>query len=327
MKVRSIGSALRRSLVALAFFGAISSPAVASFTQLVFFGDSLSDTGNVFLSTGGAVPASPPYFNGRFSNGPLWTEILAGDLGRSATPSLLGGTNFAFAGATVIDYGRPTPELPQQLGLYFAATGGVADPNALYVILGGANDINDALKDPATAAVNIINGAIAIDAMIDALYAAGARNLLVGNLPDIGKTPLAAAAGPAVVAGATALTDVFNGTLSALLSADVAGHAGLSLDRLDLHTLLDAAVASPAAFGFTNVTDPCKLGATGAPGPVCATPDSFLFWDAFHPSARGHELIAATALAAVPEPAALLLVVAGLIAMLAMRRSRNNGVA
>src|SRR5262245_14581793 len=68
-------------------------------TEVVVFGDSLSDTGNLFLASGGTV-ATPPYFNGRFSNGPVWVEVLADKLGLDApTPSVLGGTNFAFGGA------------------------------------------------------------------------------------------------------------------------------------------------------------------------------------------------------------------------------------
>ena len=295
------------SFVALAFFGLTSSTAVAGYSQVVFFGDSLSDTGNLYLTTG--IPVSPPYFNGAFSNGPLWTAILAGDLGRSATPSLLGGTNFAWAGATVIDYGRPQPEIPQQLGQYFSAVGSVADPGALYVILGGANDINDASKNPATAAGNIVAAANAIDGMVDALYAAGARNILVGNLPDVGRTPLVTAQGAAAAAGATALTNLFNATLKGLLDSDAAVDANLDLDRLDLYALFNSALANPAAYGFDNVTAPCKPGDLGVPGPgpICATPDSYLFWDAFHPSARAHQLIAEAALQAVPEPATLAL--------------------
>src|SRR5262245_37490212 len=51
------------------------------FREVVVFGDSLSDTGNVFTVTepvlAEAIPVSPPYFQGRFSNGPVWVERLA----------------------------------------------------------------------------------------------------------------------------------------------------------------------------------------------------------------------------------------------------------
>src|ERR1700720_1020420 len=45
-----------------------------SFTALYAFGDSLSDTGR--------NPApGPSYYNGRYSNGPLWVEYLSAQLG------------------------------------------------------------------------------------------------------------------------------------------------------------------------------------------------------------------------------------------------------
>jgi phospholipase/lecithinase/hemolysin len=314
---KSFVRALMRGFVTSAVLASASSTAFASYSEVVFFGDSLTDTGNLYASSGNTIPASSAYDNGRFSNGPLWSERLAASLGASASPSLSGGTNYAWAGATVQDYGRLQPEIPQELGMYFAQTGGVASSSALYVILGGANDINDAGKNPATAGANIFMAATAIDNMVEALYLAGARNILVGNLPDIGLTPQAIAGGPAVVAGATGLTNLFNGTLQGLLADTEAKDAGLDIDVLDLYGLMNSAVANPAAYGFTNVTDACYDGAVGAGGGnICASPDSYLFWDAFHPSARAQSLMADAALRAVPEPAGPGLVAAALVAML-----------
>lgn len=50
--------------------------------RLVIFGDSYSDTdiadnsGNLYDLLNGIYPPSPPYFKGRFSNGPIWADIL-----------------------------------------------------------------------------------------------------------------------------------------------------------------------------------------------------------------------------------------------------------
>ncbi|MBK7674016.1 MAG: SGNH/GDSL hydrolase family protein [Candidatus Accumulibacter sp.] len=315
MKSSSLVRALCRTVMTLAVVASASSTAVASYSQVVFFGDSLSDTGNLYQASG--VPVSPPYYQGGFSNGPLWTTTLAGYLGGSAVNSFAGGTNYAWAGATVFDYGRPTPELPLQLGQYFAAH--AADPNALYVILGGGNDINDAGKNPATAASNVQAAAVAIDGMVDSLYGAGARNILVGNLPDIGKTPLALSKGLAASAGATQLTLLFNGTLGTLLANDQQVHTGLNLDVLDLYGLFNQVLANPLAYGFDDVDTGCKSGELGLPGQLCATPNTYLFWDDFHPSARAHNYMADAALRAVPEPGALLLVALSLAAFLTVR--------
>ena len=94
----------------------LANPARA--TELVVFGDSLSDTGNL-----GCGPL--PYYDSRCSNGPVWVEGLADGLGGSALPSDGGGTNFAVAGA------RSDEVLDSQIPAYLS--GGV-DPSAIHVI-------------------------------------------------------------------------------------------------------------------------------------------------------------------------------------------------
>lgn len=312
MNVKRLMRCVQRGLLLLAVVTATS--AWASYSQVYFFGDSLTDTGNLYDSSG--IPVSPPYYQGGFSNGPLWSTLFASALGLTATPSLQGGTNYAWAGATVIDYGRPQPVLPVQLGQYLATHGGAADPEALYVIMGGANDVNDASLNPASATTNIIAAANAVNNMVHTLYSAGARNILVGNIPNVGLTPRAAAAGPTAVAFASMLSQTFDTTLDNLLAVTRATSAQLDLDLLNMYTLLNSAIAQPASYGFSNVSDACKDGALGAPGNVCATPDSYLFWDSFHPSERAQALIAQTALVAIPEPPVLLLVVSALFCLL-----------
>lgn len=85
----------------------------------------------------------------------------------------------------------------------------------------------------------------------------------------------------------------------------LAAAQGLHIHRLDAHALFDAMVADPAAFGLTNVTDGCtSLFVAQTP---CTSADRYLFWDEVHPTTAVHALLAAEALQAVPEPAALLL--------------------
>src|SRR5579863_2178064 len=75
-----------------------ASAATPKFTNLYVFGDSYCDVGNVSIATQGARPG-PLYYEGRFSNGPLWVDHIASYLGVPLTPALAGGTDFAFAGA------------------------------------------------------------------------------------------------------------------------------------------------------------------------------------------------------------------------------------
>src|SRR5439155_21476778 len=79
MRSRLFRSLLLCSIV-LSLVSAVQHASAGQFTKLVVFGDSLSDTGNVYAVTAGAVPPSPPYYAGRFSNGPVWAEYLAAAL-------------------------------------------------------------------------------------------------------------------------------------------------------------------------------------------------------------------------------------------------------
>ncbi|MEO1069836.1 MAG: SGNH/GDSL hydrolase family protein, partial [Cyanobacteria bacterium J06638_6] len=130
---------------------------VPSFDGLTVFGDSLSDPGNLFALTGFFPP--PPYDQGRFSNGDLWVDYLADDIGLDS--NLI--QNFAFGGATTgRDNGLDAlfesltgvdPELPglaDQIDAYVAGLGdGPADPDDLYVLWAGANNLFNLPSNPA----------------------------------------------------------------------------------------------------------------------------------------------------------------------------------
>ncbi len=279
-----------------------------AYSSLYAFGDSLSDTGNVFAASSFPLP---PYFNGRFSNGPVWVETLASNLGLSASPSLLGGTNYAFGGATTgTPPGSSTPTLTDQMGLYLTATGGVADPNALYVVFGGGNDVRD--QDVSSSVSNISN-------IVTTLAGAGATTFLIPNLPDIGKTP-EALVDPAVSAGATALSAMFNTQLDVEID-NLRSSLGANIFELDTFGFLNGIIANPASAGITNVNTPCLSTQTLS---ICADPDEYVFWDTIHPTAVGHRLLGEAATAAlVPVPAAAWLF-ASAIALLGWVRRRAN---
>lgn len=270
---------LRLGLYAsIALLTASAAAATPTYNGLYVFGDSYSDVGNDFVATDSTVPA-PPYYNGRFSNGPVWVDHVAGFLHVPLTPSLTGGTDFAFGGAWVTS-ARVTPSgvipsVPQQVGLYLASVNGVADSNALYIIQGGGNDIlGSPTANPETLGAHI---ALGIAQSVWALRKAGARHIIVPNLFDVGLLP-AAAANRASASEASAAA---NRWLRLLLDD--------SATRLDIFSLINAVVADPTHFGFSNLTTPCLAGVT-----VCADPDHTFFWDVEHPTEFGHSFFAVT---------------------------------
>jgi phospholipase/lecithinase/hemolysin len=323
------------ALLALGALLGVSLPRAhaGTFDGLYVFGDSLSDAGNVFALTG--MPAAP-YFNGQFSNGPVWAVDLASALGLPPlTASLLGGTDYAYGtgetGNASFDTSNPLTDLLGSTGqlAQFEATHTTADPNALYVVWIGANDLADipSLSTPAQIGVDIATIAGGVDSAVGTLAALGAKNFLVVTVPDLGKTPDAIALGPLDQAGASALSAAFDSELvfgggpippvSTIASLD-----SLNLKVLDTYSLLDAIVGSPSKFGLTNVTQPCLVGTL-----VCSNPNQFLFWDGQHPTAAGQAIVAqdALALVATPEPAPITLVGAGLLGLaLILRRSRGG---
>ena len=279
---KSFWMAMVAAFVGLAAIAAQAAKPI--YDHLYVFGDSYCDVGNIYAATGGAEPPAP-YYNGRFSNGPIWLDHVAGFLGLPLTPSLLGGTDYAFGGAWVTAPqpipGGAIPSVPEQVGAYLAAHGGKADPNALYVLEGGGNDILGTTKgSPEALAAKIAAG---ISGSELALRKAGARHFVIPNLFNVGLLP-AAAGNESFASAASAAV---NRDLKALLEAEELLEE-VHILRLDVFSLIDAVETDPTHFGFTDITDPC-LTTT-----ICADPDHTFFWDTHHPTVFGHSFFAVT---------------------------------
>ena len=306
------------------------------FSNFYVIGDSLSDQGNLFAATtsivgpANAVPAADHYANGRFSNGPVYTDVVAAALGLPLTPSILGGNNFAYGGArttynTVEQIaGGPLPNglFPWSLNAQVAnfAARNINDPNGLYLVYSGSNDVADILRrslDPATVIPNAVAGIINA---VNAFASAGAHTVVVPNIPDLGLTPAFLRAGATASGFATTLSAQFN----AQLHTQLASIAGLDIIEVDVFSLFRNIVGNPAQFGFTNVTTTCYSGfvAPDPAGTECANPDEFLFWDSVHPTSALHGYLGKAVIAAIPVPATLLLVAVGLVMLAAGARRR-----
>ncbi|NJC41812.1 outer membrane lipase/esterase [Brevundimonas alba] len=293
--------------LAVAAVGAFASAASAqTYTRLVVFGDSLSDNGNLYAVTGNTQPASPPYYQGRFSNGPVFTELLGFNAGRfTAGAPVTGSVNYAFGGARTDNAANP-PGMRNQL-LAYTGAGGTFGANDLVSVLGGANNLFQrltafAVLPPAQQAVTnpqafvqptALAAAADINFIVNSVAGAGAGTVLVTNLPRLGITPqfnqgAGAALGPlADFAGTT-----FNSALSAGLFTVAAANPNSNIILMDLYKISDTLAGNPGIFGLTNAHDSCfnQVAMT-----VCANPDSYLYWDGVHPTAAGHRLIAALA--------------------------------
>jgi len=362
------GHLMKTPIVALGFtvfsFMLPTETLAVTFSKMYVFGDSLSDPGNIFNATTAAnsipttidlppvEPSVPPYDeDGRFSNGLVWSDYLAQDLGIDLIPStelsvLLPGSNipspiaftddgqpqvspyfngatatnsvnFAFGAAQtgtqgVGEFGELIPGMLDQVEWFeddLAVAGQQADQDALYVVWGGPNDYQLVPNpNPMETVGNLAEA-------VQTLYDLGARNFLVPNLPDLGKTPRALSMGDQISMALTSLTQTHNSLLDVSL-ANLSQLEDINIVQPDAFSLLNQTIANPEELGLTNVTDSCiepisedgKLNATN--GFVeCENPDQYLFWDGIHPTTVAHAQLAEDALEAlesehqsVPEP-------------------------
>jgi phospholipase/lecithinase/hemolysin len=281
----------------------VGAAARGPFSKVVVFGDSLSDTGNAFIATRHTIPPSPPYFQGRFSNGPVWVEDLAAALEHDVVPFLAGGTNFAFGSAQ-------TSGLLLQVSLFLLKNLLHADPRALYIVWGGATDIRQAVRDVVegggdqSAAGDATRVAVRNIAKVLRLLAlAGAKDILVPNIPDIGQIPETTALGrPDAVTLASNLTRTFNAALEDVLDT-LESRFGIRVIQRDTFALFEAVRARPGTFGFANVTAGCLDGDPLTFTTVCsddlAVQNTHVFWDNQHPTTAAHALLAEEAIAAL----------------------------
>lgn len=259
----------------------LSGAAAENFQEIYVFGDSLSDIGNVSETTKRNIPPSPPYFQGRYSNGPVWVEYLASKLKLAPNPD----TNFAFGGTTTGDSQGIPPGLLVQVE-NFTANISSAQPNAVYIIWAGANDYLGGVTD-STAPVNNLVMAV------KSLSTVGARNIVVVNLPDLGKLPGTRTSQRSDFLNN--LTQKHNSELAAALNnLRLQPISDINITYLDVNSLFNQVINNPKKFGFTNVTKPCLSDVS-----ICDNPNEYLFWDDIHPTTATHKLLVELAFSAL----------------------------
>lgn len=332
--------------------------AATPFTSLYFFGDSLTDTGNVLKATStlnrytfGLIDRHPvePYQAGRFTNGPVWAEHTATRLGRPSDAAPAGmsmgafgrvggsGNNYAVGGARtdqggvlgLLDVLMPTG-IFEQVDYYLSRSGGVADPGALYFLFGGGNDLREAarISDPGERMRAAQQTGANLAYSVRDLYLAGARQFVLINSPDIGLIP--ESIGDGVTAAGTDAALQFNSWFSLYARYLATSVPEFSLHYFDLFALQQELVAQ---YGIGAVR-PCKSDPT--------TCGETLFFDSVHPTAWVHEIIgnriadqilgvvsrqgdflAAAEATETPEPSTTLLTL-GALGFFALRREANR---
>jgi phospholipase/lecithinase/hemolysin len=269
-----------------------------AYSNIVAFGDSLSDNGN-----------ADGHGFGVWTNGQVWVEYLAADLGASLD-------DWAYGGAKTVGPNLPSPPYPPgisygldgQVAGYTAGLGGGSAPvDTLFTVWIGGNDFLGGSVNYPGAAQNAGNA-------IETLINAGASDIMVLNLPNLGAIPLkndpvTGAPDP----NAQLLTNLYNAELWNEINSLTGTYSSVNFFMVDAYGLMQNAIANPAAYGLTNVTN----------FPTDGNYEGYLFYDAIHPTTFAHEMIADFArseLPPVPVPAAVWLFGSGLICLVGIKR-------
>jgi phospholipase/lecithinase/hemolysin len=377
---------LKRLCTTMALAGAlIAAPAAAAptgfddYSGIYIFGDSLVDSGNAkkaantfdFFLPGidDPAPTAAGYYKGRFSNGYNYADRMSlAVTGKAAKPVFPYGfplpifgqirygepsgnnLNFGYGGAQIIQGSENVPSLRGQLDAYKSLPG-PADPNALYVLNFGGNDLfqvidkNYSVADTA-AYLSRIAGRMADQAA--RLEAMGAQHILIAGPPDIGLvpkySPLSDLLEISVRRRATAAAEQLDRKLEAALAAlDLSVDFTADLDLFSFLDFTDEVMADPNRFGLPatmNWTDQCVLfRKPDAYGNINCT--GFAYFDRVHPTSGIHRAIyqaikeqmfpttafalAQPAAVETPEPAGAALLGLGLAGLVAARRRARAG--
>ena len=257
-----------------------------TYDAIYVFGDSYYDVGNIFIATKGAEPLSPPYYNGRFSNGPLAPEYLAAALHAPLTSFAWGGATTGIGnsgdGGTQTSFGtRGLPGMETELATTLGSIPPALTPTSLFIVWGGPDDFISG-GTPQQAVTDILT-------IVGTLQLAGATHILVPGMVDLSLTPEFAG-------------NPFASGFSAAFNLGLKTSLPKGATYFDTAALLESVINNPGAYGFTNVTQPCLVGLT-----PCSNPNQYLFWDNIHPTTAADQILAGQFANAVPEPSTLVL--------------------
>jgi thermolabile hemolysin len=261
--------------------------------RVIAFGDSLSDTHNLYNASRRMIPDSASWFAGRFTNGRNWVEYLAGDLNLPLYDWAVGGVG---VGDRRVLPWAVLPGVLSQARQWREATRDdpTYDPGrTLFTVLVGGNDliyfdtpVDEILEKERSTLQVLIDG--------------GAKNILVMNLPDVSRAPIfrLKSGAPDV---ATKVQQINRGL--AAIVADLQQQHGDALDIhvFDTNVLFEHLFDDPGAYGFQNATQSClDIDGKGVSNfmehhawrATCKDPNKFVFWDILHPTTRTHRILA-----------------------------------
>ncbi|KAF8526539.1 GDSL lipase/esterase [Hysterangium stoloniferum] len=258
--------------------------------RIVAFGDSMTDNGAAWMLSNHTWPQDPAYFDHHFTNGPVWVEHLAQKLGMELIDLAVGGAtsnNSVVKGVTGRTDNIPVPSAVDQLASFLKSH--TVDPEDLYVIMVGANDILIGYT---------IEGVVpAIKYIITNLHKNGATKFIVASYSNLGYLPFHAYSSPSTTYKLGKLSTDLQASLKSLRYTLCRG-SGINVGFMDVFALFENMLGDPVDYGFDadTVGESCLVGAyLEAPRTLCPDPDRYIFWDEYHPTRVVHRYMGSLA--------------------------------
>lgn len=293
------------------FFSALSA---LPYNQIVIFGDSLSDIGNLYWADLEILPQSPPYYEGRFSNGPTWSDHVSEYF---FSNHQITTQNYAVGGETTYFHNPFDGYLPYTLSDsrydYYLHNIGKDKSQTLFIVWIGGNDYLNGSSDPEQMTSNV---AKTIQSHIESLIDVGGLHFLVINLPDLSKIPYAMKCDDPQQFHL--LSKLHNDKLTNSVAALQMAHPTITIQLFDMFSLFEHILSNVDQYNekyqtiLNDFTMPCWNGGLASVGssksPVhnealrvsknydgmvspCMNPDERAFWDHIHPNFAMHKII------------------------------------
>ena len=275
----------------------VGNPSIGGISHLVVFGDSLSDPGNLSRNTFGFVVPHKIFYQGRFSNGPVWADYVENSLRWTVD-------NFAVGGARTRPGSFPenlvVPSLPEQIDKNISHLKKLDAKKTLITVWIGPNnyirnggEYQDANGKPR---VDLLTQGVEqtigeIENEIYKIQKLGFNRIVVGTMPELGginRDPKGST--PSTDETLFMATRLHNQALNLMLERIMAKNNELKLVKYDSYDINQATSKDPKGYGFTRLNEPCFVGSINGDfygkEEFCSDPMGYKFWEYIHPNTR-----------------------------------------
>lgn len=256
-----------------------------SATTLVIFGDSLSDNGNYYRYSKHRIPAAHSYYQGRYSDGPIWVDELTQLVSaQSKCPARV--LDYAFGGATVLKNQSDHFTLRQEMDSYVLSHPKISPRDTMIIWIGA----NDYLAEP-EAKDKLVKAVFRqYQCDLKRLIQRGARRIILMSLPDLGLTPMAHHLD--WTSNLSWLSSRHNQRLQQMLQSMQKRYPSVTWTYIDIEPLLRDMIRQPHRYGLNNTQESCIQDTPKHSSRLDC--HRYLFIDKIHPTTRAHHFIART---------------------------------